>query len=168
MTLFVSCPDGVWRKEISPRCCMAAVYVCASDRLLATLYACLSTCPSTCLSPQQLPVCFLIYLPVCFFVLRQMFQCCRSLYETVQQRIKKKCLHVDESVRTFTLALCHKFSFDAKPTPLGDRNTYETLVWFHDKHSLVWTSTQALPCWSIPELSFPISRLPDFQHSLFI
>ena len=26
----------------------------------------LSTCPSTCLSPQQLPVCFLIYQPVCF------------------------------------------------------------------------------------------------------
>lgn len=37
----------------------------ASDCLLARLFVCLSTCLSTCLSPPQLPVCLLIYQPVC-------------------------------------------------------------------------------------------------------
>lgn len=44
------------------------VCVCASDCLLASLFVCLSTCLPTCLSPQHLPVCFLIYQPVCFCI----------------------------------------------------------------------------------------------------
>lgn len=48
--------------------CTCVCSLCVCIWLFTSLFVCLSTCLPTCLSPQHLPVCFLIYQPVCFCI----------------------------------------------------------------------------------------------------
>lgn len=133
MTPFVSCPDGVRRKEMSPRCCMAAVYVLASDRLLAGPFV-----SSFYLFISSAAACLLPHISAClFFVLWQMFQRFRSLYETVQQRSKKKNIFMWMRASVRSPQHCAtNFLLMPNQRPGGTGILTRHWYWFHDRHSL--------------------------------